>query len=1188
MTDHLQVAKPDAASAPLLAQDLPLFGRHLIEASAGTGKTYNITRLYLRLLLERELPVQQILVMTFTRAATEELRGRIAETLRATLSQWQQLAKQDPFFSALAQRCDGDKARSLLQAALLEMDEAAIYTIHGFCNRVLSQQAFESALPFEVTMEADVSQLQQQAVQDWLRQISRQQSDYAVLAQHGWHQPEQFIQAFGRELAGDHQLINGFAAYLSDDSIALLTAEYQQQQAAMLTLLAQQQQQILSDLLEPHAPLASSWPDLLAGIAGEAKHYPVKLATAFATFNKYRAKAAAVKPVLQQLKQLTSLAKELVTSQQRQQQARAYQLVIDGIHDIRQAMAAAKQRLALLDYDDLIHRLHNSLASAPDGALSQQLQQQYPVALVDEFQDTDAAQYRIFDVLYPAARDDALLLMIGDPKQAIYGFRGGDIFTYLQARQAANYRWHMDTNWRSVSAMVTSYNRLFWGADLAESAADVFGFGIHYEQIGSTPHAAACKRPLRDPQRDAAMQYVWLAEDDAPAAGADGFHLGLAAWCANEAKRLLAQAQLGGEAIQPQDIALLVRSGREATFVRQALADVGLDAVFVSNRERLFDSPEATELCHALQGIWHCHNNRQLIRALASPLLAFDAQDLINFQQVEFESEFEQARTLVLELRQTWQQKGIMALMLRLLQDHFQPSSSRHERATTNMLHLAEILQQRSRQYKQPQQLLNWLQRQLTLDSAEDDYLLRLESDNALIRIVTQHGSKGLEYPIVFVPFAAKYQDPAKFGSRYIEVYRYQDPESNAAVCQLGQSDLALKQVRLEGHAEAMRLLYVAVTRAEHRCYLGVAPFKDSHKSALGQALAMPNKGDWPSEISQLTAVDSNHSAIISAADSLDLAMSAPQPTAPQQLQAASFKGTIADDWRLTSFSALTRNAHQVRLDQKEHSDPQSELALDAGHDEAPSELRFTLKKGAAAGNLLHDILEHVDFSDANWHAALNGPVQRFGQLEPEQCEDLIDWLEAVLKTPLPDLYDSQRSFCLAQLPWSATLRESEFYFPIASLQKRQLAKLLGQHRAQKEAVILPGDEQLSGMMHGFIDLIFEYQGRYYVADYKSTHMGNRLADYQWQALNLNNQSHYYDLQYLLYSLALHRYLQVRLADYQPEQHLGGVYYFYLRGMSDQHNEEEANYPGVYHRRLDIDLLLALDDLFAEAAEVVQ
>ncbi|GGA69815.1 RecBCD enzyme subunit RecB [Neiella marina] len=1187
MNDSEQRQAELAESAPLVSQHLPLFGRHLIEASAGTGKTYNITRLYLRLLLERELSVQQILVMTFTRAATEELRGRIAETLRATLGQWGQLGVNDPFFAELEQRCDGDKVRSLLQAALLEMDEAAIYTIHGFCNRVLSQQAFESALPFEVTMEADVSQLQLQAVQDWLRQVSRSDGDYAFLAGQGWHQPESFIQAFGRELNGEHELVNGLAAYVDGGSLALLKAEFEQQQASVVTLLKQHQEQLLADLLEQHSDLIACWSQLLTGIAGDVEHYPVKLATTFATFNKYRAKGTAVKPILQQLKQLTAAAKALTSDLKKQQQACTYELVIAGIKGIRQAIAASKKRLALLDYDDLIQRLHQNLIAAPSGALSQQLQQQYPVALVDEFQDTDAAQYRIFDVLYPTQRSDALLLMIGDPKQAIYGFRGGDIFTYLEARRAANYRWHMDTNWRSVSGMVNSYNRLFWGADLTSDATDVFGFGIRYEQINSTPHAAAVKRPLFDPNRSEAMQFVWLAEDQAPAAGADGLQLGLAKWCATEAKRLLVQAKLGELPLQPQDIALLVRSGREATFVREALADVGLDAVFVSNRQKLFDSPEAAELNHALQGIWYCQNNRQLIRALASPLLAFDGQALVDFQQAEFEAEFEQARALVFELRQIWQQKGIMALMLRLLQQHYQPPNARHERATTNMLHLAEILQQRAREYKQPQQLLNWLQRQLVLESADDDYLLRLESDNALIRIVTQHGSKGLEYPVVFVPFAAKYQDPAKFGSRYIEVYRYQDPASSRSVCQLGQSDVALQQVRHEGHAEAMRLLYVAITRAEHRCYLGVAPFRDGHQSALGRAMAMAKKADWSNEIAAITTVDGNSSGLIAASDDFDFAGPAERTELATDLKAASFNRAIADDWRLTSFSAITRHAHQVRLDHKEHGDQQG-IELNQPEPAAPIELRFTLKKGAAAGNLLHDILEHLDFTDPQWPNAIAGPAQRFGHLQEDQHAPLVDWLQAVLDAPMPDLYDNQSCFRLSHLNWSATLRESEFYFPIANLHKRQLAAILAQHRGQHQLVVLPGDEQLSGMMHGFIDLIFEHQGRFYVADYKSTHMGNDFADYGWQQLNSNNQAHYYDLQYLLYSLALHRYLQVRLPDYSPREHLGGVYYLYLRGMTDQPKQADTPHPGIYHRQLDIDLILQLDQLFANTQAVIK
>ncbi|MBW8191576.1 exodeoxyribonuclease V subunit beta [Neiella marina] len=1186
------MSRQPTQAKPLEPQSLPLFGRHLIEASAGTGKTYNITRLYLRLLLERKLVVQQILVMTFTRAATEELRGRIAATLRQALAGWGTLGASDPFFDYLENALDAEEVRQRLQAALLELDEAAIYTIHGFCNRVLSQQAFESSLPFDVSMEADTSLIQQQAVQDWLRQIQRRPDDYQHLVAQGGHVPERFIAEFGGLLTNQDTIRNGYANHLLADDLVEKHRNFSNQAGDVKANLIAEQDTILSYLLDSQQDLAPQWHVLLDGLTGPLADYPTSLAGKFATFSKYRSKAAPFKPLLQALKALTATAKQLIVDEQNHQLAQSYQLVLVGIDHIRVRINDSKQQAAMLDYDDLISRLHTRLREQPTGALSQQLQQQYPVALVDEFQDTDAAQYEIFDILYPrnaGASDQAidesdhpeqpLLLMIGDPKQAIYGFRGGDIFTYLTARKAADFHWEMDTNWRSVADMVSGYNRLFWGNALAEPTADVFGYGIHYQQIRSTPKAGACDSPLTDPQRSAAMQYVWLNSEGLEDDSTDGLQQQLAKWCALEARRLLTETTLGDQPLAPPDIAFLVRSAREASFVKQALQRQGLDAVFVSNRQRLFDSDEAQSLQVALEGIWHCQSNRQLLRALSSSLLGFGAQSLADFQSPDHEQAFEQARALVLTLRQLWQQKGIMALMLRLLQYHYQPPANAHERAATNMLHLAEILQQRSRQYKQPQQLLNWFGQQQRQPDSQDDYLLRLESDQALIRIVTQHGSKGLEYPVVFIPFANKYQDPAKAGAKFQQVFRYQDPAAQKQVCQLGKSDEAVECVRREGHAEAIRLLYVAVTRAAHRCYIGAAPFRNSESSALGQVLHMAKGKDWQQTITDVVATSAGASSLLSGNEPPQAKHQLAVTDEPLQLNAAHFTGELRHDWQLTSFSAITRLAHQVKLDQKERIDQVTELESDVVP--APvTELRYTLKKGAAAGNLLHDICEHIDFADPQWDSALEAPVQRFGYLEEQDVCELKTWLSEVFAAPMPNMFDSDQPFCMADLSRAQTLRESEFYFPIAALKRTQLAACLQQHRGDGQPVSLPGEHQLNGMMHGFIDLIFEHQGRYYVADYKSTHLGTQPDDYQYKQLKANNQTHHYDLQYLIYCLALHRYLAVRIPDYDPASHFGGAYYLYLRGMHQQ-SIEGTDYPGVYYSAISVDLLNQLDAMFS-------
>ena len=337
----------------------------------------------------------------------------------------------------------------------------------------------------------------------------------------------------------------------------------------------------------------------------------------------------------------------------------------------------------------------------------------------------------------------------------------------------------------------------------------------------------------------------------------------------------------------------------------------------------------------------------------------------------------------------------------------------------------------------------------------------------------------------------------------------------------------------------------------------------------------------------------------------------------------ARFNGKIERDWWLSSFSALSKNLRHNGVSAPDRDNQDGVLAVGDNELESslnphlnnPSninshELRFTLTKGAQTGNLLHDILEQTDFSAPDWQKSCHWPLVKYGVIDAtadtvKQVNDdakgvsalssqehsearLIQWLEAILHTPLTD----SRDLSLAQLKPLDTLRETEFYYPMRSASSSQLTKLLTEHRNTRKdnalnsvsssrhghRVHLPSYQQLKGMMHGFIDLIFHADGKYYVCDYKSSHLGDQYSDYNDSAMRHNIEKSHYDLQYLIYALALHRHLKYALADYDPKQHFGGIYYLYLRGMS---NQAEHHGCGVYYRQITLAELAQLDDIFA-------
>ncbi|MEX1214648.1 exodeoxyribonuclease V subunit beta [Saccharospirillum sp.] len=1159
----------DHALKELKAETLPLHGRQLIEASAGTGKTYNITRLYLRLLLEQQLSVEQILVMTFTKAATAELKGRLGQLIREAHDHWGEI--NEPFFTELANRIEAPKARALLHNALLNLDEAAVYTIHGFCKRALTQQAFASGISFHAEMEADSSALILEALQDWFRREAR--GDGFEHLQRFWATPDDFAAEWGRTIGGSETVAepkltdpqaewNAFCQHWAEEAEAFYTLNVKPRRGDASTAEWQARLDELTELSRQLWPGAV--PDVFTGKFSK---------DAFST-----AKKEAAMPHLQ------ALAQQLAGMEREQKAWWAWQ----GITFARAHLHASKDRLDQLDFNDLIIQLRQRLQDVDAGpALAAKLAEQFPVALVDEFQDTDPDQYAILDALYPKGSQN-LLCMIGDPKQAIYGFRGGDVFAYLKARTDADQRWHMDTNFRSHPAVVQGYNRLFYGAHPLDASGKVhtgesgkvFGFGIDYVPV----KAGRTDMPdITDPAERGAVQWCLLpATEDEPKGYSRAAMDTLADWAAREIRRLLAEARLDDKPVQPGDIAVLVRSKTEAEVLQSALREHQLASVYLSARDNVLQSPEADTLARALNGILNLENDRALIAALATPWFGYDTDRLFQLQQ----DEHAWAETLfeVTELRERWFSQGLMSMALHLFQRHVRPHPQRHERTLTNSLHLLELLQQASQQHRQPWELLHWFDQARQDDTLANIAQLRLESDANLIQVITQHGAKGLEYPIVFLPFVSYGRSKPKQPPMLI---RYHDRQTFDAVLAMNPSDTERDWYDEEQAAEDIRLLYVAATRAQRRLYLMAAEFRELERSPLARCLGSKTFSALSAQLDDFA--HQGNGAVLNLADTP--LPDAPAPTRAQATpaHAAVFRGRIERDWWLSSFSALTRNARHGGLATPDRDQDEPEQPSQAPEDKP---LRFRLPRGAEAGNLLHDLLERLDFQQPDFSSEIAWAEQRYpallqvgaapastsadaqGRQQPSTLRPaLTAWLRDLLNTELPG------GARLADLPMAQTRREAAFYFPMAS-KGQGLARILGQHRQRSSGeasdafVSLPEPKRLKGMMHGFIDLIYQWQGRYYVVDYKSTWLGDRLNHYNDSALTESVRSSFYDLQYLLYTLALHRYLRTRLPDYDPAKHLGGTQYLYLRGMT------EGQTTGIYHRNPDLDALHALDTLF--------
>ncbi len=1261
------------------AATIKLSGKHLIEASAGTGKTYNITRIYLRLLLERELTVEQILLMTFTKDATQELRGRIDAFIRLALSDWDVLCEEDGYFASLNKRIEQPKREFLLKRALLFLDEAAIFTIHGFCQRVLNQYAFTSGLPFNANMAANSSEITLQVCQDWYRSLAKSDHESFMLLASFWSTPDSFLSSFSKAI--------GHTSTLSVVDVKSIEAEF-----IALVRLAAQSLTTNNDLLENGLILVKKGADQdkrreelsqlkiwLESIiskelslldVGEGK---VKMPDGFFDGKRYARSTykaelldafAPVKAVKEQIKKIANNINK----------AKAFAIVQLGIYQIRQQVIEQKKALNLLDFDDLINTLADCLQSddSNDGdskekkshLLAKQLLAQYPVALIDEFQDTDPKQFGILQSIYygdNAKQANAGLFLIGDPKQAIYGFRGGDIFAYLNARNGCDHHWLMDTNWRSTPQMIAGYNQLFTykgvsyedKESLIEGSANqqnesVFGFGIPYLPVlagKKTTGSAQAQQVI--PDSDKALQFIHFTNDESPDGTkpqsdkiSQGSRPMLANWCANEIVTLLSPKEATKDqtgtatTVKPKDIAILVRDGAEARDMKHALQQAGLDSVFLSDRANLFHSQQAKQLLGLLKGVLLPENERLFVAALSCGLLGFDAKKLHQLQQDEMA--YQTLKFAFVDYRTQWQRQGFITMAINLMHNLLDVPQHNKDRCLTNVLHLFEILQAASVRLSQGQELLHWFEQQCNLETNDVEAELRLESDGDLIRLITQHGSKGLEYPYVFIPFACRHKDPLKFGNKSVSYLEYHNAQGELCLSLDGSKE-AKKAMSNEAYAESIRLLYVAITRAERRCYVLCCAFDAYHLSPLGKTLQFQEQESIIKPL-QLLKASAEHAIGIReisldcspsmddevALNQQDLALRGNETQGFANATVSKFIGKIERDWWLSSFTAISRNIRHAGVsnpDRDTDTVASQVGALNTGvtpdgseHDDR-EQICFKLAKGAHTGNLLHDVLEQTDFSEPDWQESLEKPLLAYGELSANSASDkgtaftsdeLIHWLEQIIRAPFIASNHTELG-CLADIAINRTLRESEFYFPMQGEGTNALANLLTDHRNSAERltsdgtsmntnvgvnsgkskilnntlkypVMLPSYKKLSGMMHGFIDLIFEYQGKYYLCDYKSSHLGDSFQDYQFTALLDNVEKNYYDLQYLIYSLALHRYLKQTLVDYDVNEHFGGVYYLYLRGMTTKPEHQGA---GVYYRKITEQEINNLDTLFS-------
>ncbi|MET0266375.1 MAG: exodeoxyribonuclease V subunit beta [Duganella sp.] len=1250
LNDHAQALNP---------LTFPLHGSRLIEASAGTGKTWTIAALYVRLVLghggddgfRRPLLPADILVMTFTRAATRELSNRVRERLVAAAAYFRAPpeAKRDEFLDAILTSYPGhaerQQAAHRLMLAAETMDEAAIFTIDAWCQRMLREHAFDSGSLFDEELVSDEQALFEDAAHDYWRQQVYPLGAAALDALLACWGDVEALKHTIRELARRADIIGE-----QDTSVplgALIGGLQREQQAALATLKAgwieraNRMEQWIGALTAANpkffngnkmrAASVAAWFDGLRAWAADASAvHPAISDTAWRRLTPQgiedaysKGNSAAVPDDFDAIDKLHAALEKL--------QPLAHALYRHAAASVARRMAELKLRKRQFGFADMLDRLNAALQGANGAALRQRIVQQYPVALVDEFQDTAPNQYQIFNLLYRVADNDrdSGLFLIGDPKQSIYGFRGADIHSYLAARRATTGRhYQLGTNYRSTEALVAAVNQLFLHAEgsAGQSGFARGAFRFRDPASGDNPlpfeAVAARGRAERLVERSGDTPALVLACRPGQDLSSDGYRDYFANLCAEDIVARLGDPRCGFDEgdpspspafkrLQPADIAVLVRDRKEAAAIRRALQRRHVASVYLSDKDAVTDSEEAGDVLRWLSAVANPQDGGLARVAFATRTAGLPLAQLaqLSADELAWEARVEQLKALHI----VWQRQGVLAMLRRFIHELQLPAALLQqpggERRLTNLLHLAELLQSASRQLDGEQALIRWLAEQIEGgEGGGDERVLRLESDAELVKVVTVHKSKGLEYPLVYLPFAVTAR---KADRRNRSFFEFSD-DAGVRHIDMALSDGALEQVERARLQEDLRLLYVALTRARHFLWLGVTALgigkgKDGanklHESALGYLLTggepLPAElliERWQHACQGCPAIRID--TLAPAADSVTRLERTDQRAA--LLAPRMYQGRFERDWAIGSFSSLARHMAAPVLPGAVIIDSDT-LALPVPRDASQEKLlsdaepptpmplpmlaskvedlpQHRFPRGAMPGNFLHEQLEFLGqegfarIDDEHFRTRL---AQRINNSEwSKHLEDSMAWLDKIASTPLPYLQAPLRDI---HMP----LAEMEFWFPSERLSSGALDRLCQRHLLDGMARPVLPERQLHGMLKGFADLVFEHAGRYWVLDYKSNALGNGDAAYHQQALMGAMAEHRYDIQGAIYMLALHRLLQSRLGEtYDPAQQLGGAIFLFLRGIGN------ADTHGCYYIAPDSALLDGIDALFDTSLSV--
>lgn len=1112
----------------------PLDGKNLVEASAGTGKTYSIGILVLRMILEKHVPIQKILLVTFTKNAVAELEERIRLFVRLvhehlTADKGLDASLKNVIANAEAMGISREEAKQRIKDAQLFLDELSIMTIHGFCQQSLANQSFETGQLFGGEVISSLDDIYMRSIRDfWRKQINTLPFVYySYLIDHKYSM-EVILETIKSHSSGKYYffydktktyrvnetLFTDWEKRIADAK-ATVVAKEQECQA-----LINQRRNEIETILEADAngkksllPLLDRPDELMDKLIEKS------------TSNKPPQYISLLEPF--RINQLADERKELQVAANVVESSIIYDLNCCAIQTILPKVNDHLAKAGILSYDELITNLHTAIMGPNQERITHHLREQYDAVFVDEFQDTDKLQYEIFKTAFGR---DTNVFYVGDPKQSIYAFRQADIFTYFKARNEVDRLYTMNTNYRSTPNLIEAMNLFF----LPKPDFDTFHFG-QGDAIKYIPVKASVDNSigalLYDGKPVTPLQIKKEEKKEKVRAEAAGIILKLL----TDKNYKISKGGIERD-IRPGDIGVLVRNNDAGQAMKELLNKKKIPAVILS-KEKIMESNEAQELLLILKAMFD-PDIRNIQAAILCSFTPLKTEEVIALSTEELTEAFRKYKIF-------WETRGVNVALSSFISDFgvrkylSKPDTENGLRIISNLTQLTELLFKTEYHQRLKQaELIEWLQRATELELVEEDEKeIRLENDADSVTISTIHAAKGLEYPIVIAPqldltptlkrerSSAIYIDenpsppiPASFAGKYISI-----PNSALdAYSQLRQS------AETQSEQENRRLLYVAITRAVYGCFIFKATHGSYNNSGLTLILNTIEAQQLPDS---LILIHDDKTSFVT-----DQKFTPGKAATPRPARLTNTPLEIPDaDWRAMSYSGLTMKSSiaPAVLAPTEPTRPDYDLFIFEG-----------LRKGPVTGTMVHEIFEKIDFTNHEKHEdIINNIVQRYTVNDLELYQKSLPVL--VQQVLSANITTKDSFFSLNQIVREKRLEELEFDFPVKDFSPDTLIDL--GNRMGKD-LQLRGNNPLSGMMNGFIDLFFEHEGKYYVLDWKTNFLGNKVEHYTGESLEQAMDGWNYHLQYLIYTLAVKKYLTQRLGRFDYDT-FGGVLYCFVRGM---------------------------------------